>query len=250
MSITEAFGEYRTGKTQIALTLCVQVQLPQSMGGSSSKAAFIDTEGTHGLVYQGLFPFHATPSNSSGFSLRRAPQFRPERIRAIAQRFGVDEEAALENILVARAFNSDHQMELITDVAARFAEERGVYRLLVIDSIIALFRCDYSGRGELAERQQRLNLMLNRLMKISEEYNVAVFITNQVTADPGGGMTFVADPKKPVGGHVIAHASTTRLSLRKGRGEERIAKIYDSPECPEGEASYAISSGGIIDVSG
>ncbi|KAF7722115.1 Meiotic recombination protein dmc1 [Apophysomyces ossiformis] len=228
MSITEVFGEYRTGKTQLAHTLCVQAQLPPHSGGANGKAAYIDTEGT----------------------------FRPDRIRAIADRFGVDAEAALDNIIVARAWNSDHQMELLTEIAARFAEDKGVYRLLVkqtkekvVDSIISLFRCDYSGRGELADRQQKLNQMLNRLIKISDEYNVAVFVTNQVSSDPGGGMVFVSDPKKPVGGHVLAHASATRVYLRKGRGEERVAKIYDSPDMPENEASYAISSGGIIDTT-
>ncbi|KAG9306089.1 hypothetical protein G9A89_015993 [Geosiphon pyriformis] len=222
MSLTEAFGEFRTGKTQIAHTLCVAAQLPPSMGGANGKAAFIDTEGT----------------------------FRPERIKSIAARFGIDQEAALENVLFARAYTSEHQMELIIEVAARFAEERGIYRLLVIDSIINLFRTDYSGRGELAERQQKLNIMLSRLVKIAEEFNVAVYITNQVQADPGGSMTFVSDPRKPIGGHVLAHASTIRMYLRKGRGEERIAKIYDSPDMPEAEAPYAISGGGIIDSSG
>ncbi|KAF9282722.1 Meiotic recombination protein dmc1 [Linnemannia elongata] len=221
MAITEAFGEFRTGKTQIAHTLCVIAQLPLEMGGGNGKAAFIDTEGT----------------------------FRHERIKSIAERFGVDAEAALENILVARAYNSEHQMDLITEVAARFAEERGIFRLLVIDSIIALFRTDFSGRGELSERQQKLNQMLSRLVKIAEEFNVAVYLTNQVQSDPGGGLTFVADPKKPVGGHIMAHASTTRLYLRKGRGEERIAKVYDSPDVPEAEAPYAIAAGGIVDVS-
>ncbi|CAI2176665.1 4750_t:CDS:10 [Funneliformis geosporum] len=222
MSITEAFGEFRTGKTQIAHTLCVVAQLPSNMGGTNGKAAFIDTEGT----------------------------FRPERIRSIAARFGIDQEAALENILFARAFTSEHQMELIIELAARFSEEKGVYRLLIIDSIIALFRTDYAGRGELAERQQKLNIMLSRLTKISEEYNVAVYITNQVQADPGSNMMFVSDPRKPIGGHVLAHASTVRLYLRKGRGDERIAKVYDSPDMPEAEAPYTISAGGIIDSSG
>ncbi|KAF9400200.1 Meiotic recombination protein dmc1 [Mortierella sp. AD011] len=221
MAITEAFGEFRTGKTQIGHTLCVMAQLPVAMGGGNGKAAYIDTEGT----------------------------FRHERIKAIAERFGIDPEAALDNILVARAYNSEHQMDLITEVAARFAEEKGVFRLLVIDSIIALFRTDFSGRGELSERQQKLNQMLSRLIKIAEEFNVAIYLTNQVQSDPGAGMTFVADPKKPVGGHVMAHASTTRLYLRKGRGEERIAKVYDSPDVPEAEAPYAISAGGIVDVS-
>ncbi|CAO3701728.1 unnamed protein product [Rhizopus stolonifer] len=178
MSLTEAFGEYRTGKTQLAHTLCVQVQLSSEEGGANGKAAYIDTEGT----------------------------FRPDRIVSIADRFGVDPEIILDNIVVARAWNSDQQMELVSELAAHFAEQKGVYRLMVIDSIISLFRCDYSGRGELADRQQKLNQMLNRLTKISEEYNIAVFMTNQVSADPGGGMTFVADPKKPVGGHVLAHA--------------------------------------------
>ncbi|KAL4215951.1 putative meiotic recombination protein DMC1 [Rhizopus microsporus] len=221
MSLTEAFGEYRTGKTQLAHTLCVQVQLSPEEGGANSKAAYIDTEGT----------------------------FRPDRISAIADRYGVDPDIVLDNIVVARVWNSDQQMELISELAAHFAEQRGTYRLLVIDSIISLFRCDYSGRGELADRQQKLNQMLNRLQKISEEYNIAVFMTNQVSSDPGGGMTFVADPKKPVGGHVLAHASSTRIYLRKGRGEERVAKLFDSPDMPESEAKYAINSGGIVDAS-
>ncbi|KAI8335330.1 meiotic recombinase Dmc1 [Chlamydoabsidia padenii] len=187
----------------------------------TEETAFIDTEGT----------------------------FRPDRIRAIAERFGIDGEECLENIIVARAWNSDHQMELMTEIAARFVQEKGVYRLLVVDSIISLFRCDYTGRGELADRQQKLNQMLSRLTKISEEYNVAIYLTNQVSSDPGGGITFVSDPKKPVGGHILAHASATRIYLRKGRGEERVAKIYDSPDMPENEASYAISTGGIVDAS-
>lgn len=218
LSITEAFGEFRTGKTQLSHTLCVAAQLPLSMGGGNGKAAFIDTEGT----------------------------FRPERIKAIAERFGVDGDTALDNIAYARAHNSEHQMELLNDLAARLADEKS-YRLVVIDSIISLFRTDYSGRGELAERQQKLNQMMAKLLRISEEFNVAVFITNQMSSDPGAGLTFVADPKKPIGGHVLAHASTTRLYLRKGRGDTRIVKIYDSPDVPEAEAVFCITNGGIAD---
>ncbi|KAI8356088.1 meiotic recombinase Dmc1 [Choanephora cucurbitarum] len=175
--------------------------------------------------------------------------FRPDRIMSIADRFGADPDIVLDNIVVARAWNSDQQMELIAELAAHFAEQKGIYRLLVIDSIISLFRCDYSGRGELADRQQKLNQMLSRLTKISEEYNIAVFLTNQVSSDPGAGMTFVADPKKPVGGHVLVSSSSFLIYLRKGRGEERVAKLFDSPDMPESEASYSISSGGIVDVS-
>uniref|UniRef100_A0A8C1NVS3 Meiotic recombination protein DMC1/LIM15 homolog n=1 Tax=Cyprinus carpio TaxID=7962 RepID=A0A8C1NVS3_CYPCA len=220
MAITEAFGEFRTGKTQLSHTLCVTAQLPGEYGYTGGKVIFIDSENT----------------------------FRPERLKDIADRFSVDHEAVLDNVLYARAYTSEHQMELLDFVAAKFHEEGGVFKLLIIDSIMALFRVDFSGRGELAERQQKLAQMLSRLQKISEEYNVAVFVTNQMTADPGAGMTFQADPKKPIGGHILAHASTTRISLRKGRAELRIAKIFDSPDMPENEATFAITAGGITDA--
>lgn len=218
MSITEAFGEFRTGKTQIAHTLCVTCQLPMAMGGGNGKAIYVDTEAT----------------------------FRPERIKPIAERFGLEADAVLENILVARAYTHEHQSHLLSLVAAKMAEEQ--YSLLVVDSITALFRVDFSGRGELAERQQKLGKMMSQLIKIAEEFNVAVYITNQVVADPGGACMFVADPKKPIGGHVLAHASTTRLSLRKGRAEQRVCKIYGSPTLPEVECVFAISEQGIIDA--
>ena len=158
---------------------------------------------------------------------------------------------------------------MMDHVAALFHQEPGIFKLLIVDSIMALFRVDYSGRGELSERQQHLAQvslsicphlriylfqfflyfqMMSRLQKVAEEYNVAVFITNQMTADPGATMSFQADPKKPIGGNIIAHASTTRLYLRKGRGENRIAKIYDSPDMPESEATFAITSGGVNDA--
>ncbi|KAI6652299.1 Meiotic recombination protein DMC1/LIM15-like [Oopsacas minuta] len=220
MSITEAFGEFRTGKTQISHTLCVTAQMPGAKGYGGGKVVFIDTENT----------------------------FRPDRLKDIADRFNLDHTAMLDNVLYARAYTSEHQMELIDNVAAKFHEEPGIFKLLIVDSVMALFRVDFSGRGELADRQQKLAQMLSRLQKVSEEYNVAVFITNQMTADPGATMSFQADPKKPIGGHILAHASTTRLSLRKGRGEIRIAKVYDSPDMPENEASYAITPGGIADA--
>ncbi|XP_074647662.1 meiotic recombination protein DMC1/LIM15 homolog [Tubulanus polymorphus] len=219
MAITEAFGEFRTGKTQISHTLCVTTQMPGANGYTGGKVVLIDTENT----------------------------FRPDRLRDIADRFNLDQNAVLDNVLYARAYTSEHQYELLDYVAAKFHEELGVFKLLIVDSIMALFRVDYSGRGELADRQQKLAQMLSRLQKISEEYNVAVFITNQMTSDPGATMSFQADPKKPIGGHILAHASTTRISLRKGRGELRIAKIYDSPDLPENEATYAITAGGIAD---
>eukprot|EP01027_Heterolobosea_sp_BB2_P011104 GEZU01016193.1.p1 GENE.GEZU01016193.1~~GEZU01016193.1.p1 ORF type:complete len:350 (+),score=111.68 GEZU01016193.1:158-1207(+) len=219
MGITEAFGEFKAGKTQLSHTLCVTAQLPRSMGGGNGKVAFIDTEGT----------------------------FRPERIAPIANRFGLDPNAALENIIVARAYTHEMQMNLLLPLAAKMAED--TFALLIVDSVTALFRVDFSGRGELSERQQKLGRYLSKLMKLAEEFNVAVFITNQVCADPSGGAMFVADAKKPIGGHILAHASTTRLYLRKGRAEQRVCKIYDSPSLPESEAVFQISEQGIIDAS-
>ena len=148
----------------------------------------------------------------------------------------MDADQVLSNIMVGRAFTVDSLISLLMQAAGAMIENQ--FSLLVIDSIMAPFRVDYSGRGELAERQQVLNRVLSRLQKISEQFNVAVFITNQVTADPGGGMTYAVDPKKPVGGNVMAHASTTRLFLRKGKGDQRVCKIYDSPTIPESECLY------------
>jgi meiotic recombination protein DMC1 len=227
--------------------LCVAAQLPVAQGGAGGKAAYIDTEGSfHTLMG---FPHYFLASFVDHFSSNSQGCFRPERLKQIAERFGLEGAQVCENVIYARAYNSEHQMELLTLLAARFAEEKGAYRLLVVDSIMALFRSDYCGRGELSERQQKLNAMLSRLLKLAEEFNLAVWITNQMSADPGAGMTFVADPKKPIGGHVLAHASTTRLSLRKGRGEQRVCKIYDSPDVPEAEAMYAIATGGIVDAT-
>lgn len=218
MSITEVFGEFRCGKTQLCHTLCVTAQLPKDMGGSEGKVAYIDTEGT----------------------------FRPDRIRSIAERFQVDADACLENISYARALNSEHQMELAEQLGLQFAD--GTYRLLVVDSIMACFRVDYSGRGELNDRQQKLNQHLSSLIRLAEDYNVAVFLTNQVQSDPGASSLFAAaDGRKPVGGHILAHASATRILLRKGRGEERVAKLQDSPDMAEKECVYVIGEGGIKD---
>ncbi|KAL3494295.1 Rad51-domain-containing protein [Aspergillus germanicus] len=207
MSISEVFGEFRCGKTQLSHTMSVVAQLPKEMGGAEGKVAYIDTEGT----------------------------FRPERIGQIAERFGVDPDSAKENIAYARALNSEHQLELLNTLSKEFVG--GEYRLLIIDSIMNCFRVDFCGRGELADRQQKLNQFLMKLAHMAE-----------VQSDPGASALFAgADGRKPVGGHVLAHASTTRVLLRKGRGEERVAKIQDSPDCPEREATYVITNGGIND---
>ncbi|KAI8818398.1 putative DNA repair protein RAD51 [Fimicolochytrium jonesii] len=216
-SITEIFGEFRTGKTQLCHTLAVICQLPTSMGGGEGKCLYIDTEGT----------------------------FRPERLLSVAERFGLNGEEVLDNVAYARAHHTDHQKQLLIQAAAMMAETR--YSLLIVDSATALYRTDFSGRGELSARQMHLAQFLRLLMRMADEFGVAVVITNQVVAQVDGAAMFNTDPKKPIGGNIMAHASTTRLYLRKGRAENRICKIYDSPNLPEAEAMFSIGENGIDD---
>lgn len=152
---------------------------------------------------------------------------------------------ALDNVCYARAYNSDHQLSLLETAAAMMSENR--YALLVVDSATALFRTDFSGRGELAERQQKLAKFLRRLQRLADEFGVAVVITNQVTAKVDGGPVAFGPQITPIGGNIMAHASQTRLMLRKGRGENRICKIFDSPMLPETEATFAITAQGVCD---
>ena len=171
--------------------------------------------------------------------------FRPERIEPIAARFGLEPADVLENILFARVHTADMQMDALTHIAALCAEQP--FRLLIVDSVTALFRVDYQGRGELADRQMKLGLLLSRMKKLAEEFNLAVVMSNQVMADPSGQM-FVTDPKKHVGGHVIAHASTVRLMARKGRGDTRVIKVIQHPSKGEAEAIWGITDEGVIDA--
>lgn len=218
-SITELFGEFRCGKTQLCHTLCVTCQLPISQGGAEGMALYVDTEGT----------------------------FRPERLRAVAERYNLDPDDVLANVACARAFNTDHQQQLLQQASAMMAENH--FAIIVVDSATALYRTDYSGRNELAARQVHLGKFLRSLTNIAEEFGVAVVVTNQVVANvDGSAQMYQADTRKPIGGHIMAHASTTRLSLRKGRGEQRIMKIYDSPCLPEGEAIFGIYEDGVGDA--
>ncbi|OXB72610.1 UNVERIFIED_CONTAM: hypothetical protein H355_007856 [Colinus virginianus] len=139
-------------------------------------------------------------------------------------------------------------MELLMEASAMMAESR--FALLVVDSATALYRSEYTGRGELASRQTHLCRFLRCLQRIADTYGVAVVVSNQVVAKVdalGGGSMYGANEKLPIGGNIMAHASQTRLYLRKGRGESRICKIYDSPSLAEGEAVFAIGEGGIGD---
>ncbi|KAI3417065.1 uncharacterized protein J3R85_014809 [Psidium guajava] len=220
-SITEIYGEFRSGKTQLCHTLCVTCQLPLDQGGGEGKAMYIDAEGA----------------------------FRPQRLLQIADRYGLNGADVLENVAYARAYNTDHQSRLLLEAASMMVETR--FALMIVDSATALYRTDFSGRGELSARQMHLAKFLRSLQKWlmrSCAFGVAVVITNQVVAQVDGSALFAGPQIKPIGGNIMAHASTTRLALRKGRGEERICKVISSPCLPEAEARFQISAEGVTDV--
>jgi DNA repair protein RadA len=212
-AMTELYGEFGAGKSQICHTLCVTVQLPKDQGGLDAGAVYVDTEGT----------------------------FRPERVAEIAEGRGLPPEHVLNRITVARAYNSAHQ-ELIVRELGRILSPGNV-KLVVLDSAVAHYRAEFVGRSTLAERQQRLNRFMHQLLRIAEVYNIAVVVTNQVQAAPD---TFFGDPSRPTGGHVVAHTSTYRIYLRKS-GKNRIARIVDSPYHAEREAVFILNERGIDD---
>jgi DNA repair protein RadA len=214
-ALTEAYGAFGSGKTQLALQLCVNVQLPLEEKGANGKAIFIDTEGT----------------------------FRPERIKQIALAKGLNADEALKNIFVARAFNSDHQILLLDKIKELLAKGEPI-KLIVVDSLTSHFRAEYIGRGTLADRQQKLNRYIHTLIRLAEQYNLAVYVTNQVMARPD---VLFGDPTQAIGGHIVGHASTYRLYLRKGKKNSRVAKLIDSPNLPDNETIFFITTYGISD---
>ena len=213
-SIIELFGEFGSGKTQIAHQLCVMVQLPKDQGGMGAHAFYIDTENT----------------------------FRPERIVQMAENLKLDPDKVLSKIHVARAYNSNHQMLLVEKVKEMSKETPA--KLLVVDSLTAHFRAEYVGRGALADRQQKLNKHMHDLLRWSDLFNGVVCVTNQVSSKPDA---FFGDPTRPIGGHIVGHTATFRIYLRKSKGPKRIARLIDSPHLPEGEAVFTINEGGIGD---
>ena len=225
-SIVELYGEFGSGKTQVAHQLAVNVQLPLEMGGLGGSAVIIDTENT----------------------------FRPERIGQMVRGLppapdggAWDPDEFLRNISVARAFNSNHQIllaESAMDLAEKSRSSERPVRLLIVDSVTAHFRAEYVGRGTLADRQQKLNKHLHDLMRFGDLNNALILVTNQVMSKPD---TFFGDPTKPVGGHVLGHTATFRLYLRKSKGEKRIARLVDSPNLPDGEAVFTVTTEGVKD---
>ena len=216
-TITEFYGEYGSGKSQICHQLCVNVQLPPERGGLNGAALYIDTENT----------------------------FRTERIVQMAKHLGLNPENVVKNIIYAEAYTSDHQMFLVEN-ADEVIKENNV-KLIIIDSLTAHFRSEYLGREMLAVRQQKLNKHMHKLIRLARAFNAVAVVTNQVMAKPD---MFFGDAIHPVGGHIVGHTSHTRIYLRKAsHGPVRIARLVSSPYLPEGEEVFKITENGIEDVS-
>ena len=212
-AITECFGEFGSGKTQVGHILAVNMIKEDP----DATVVYIDTENT----------------------------FRPERIVQLAEGIQLDPEETLRKIRVARAYNSDHQV-LLTESVEELINKKGFnVRLVIVDSLTAHFRAEFVGRGTLAERQQKLNKHMHALLKLAGNYNICVYVTNQVSSDPAA---FFGDPTKPIGGHIVAHASTFRLYLRKGKKGSRVAKLIDAPNLADGECNFMVESGGFKDL--
>ena len=212
-AITECYGEYGSGKTQLGHVLAIncQKQYPGSV------IVYIDTENT----------------------------FRPERIEQLSKGAGLEPMDVLKNIKVARAFNTDHQMLLAEKIEDLIKKQGLDVKLVVVDSLTAHFRAEYVGRGTLADRQQKINRHMRDLAKLAHMHNLCVYVTNQVMARPD---MFFGDPTQAIGGHIVGHASTFRIYLRKGKKGSRVAKLVDSPNMPEGEASFYVETSGLKDI--
>ena len=216
-TITEFYGEYGSGKSQICHQLCVNVQLPPERGGLDGAALYVDTENT----------------------------FRLERIVQMAKHAGLDPEEAVKKIIYAEAYTSDHQMFLLEN-ADEVIKANNV-KIIIVDSLTAHFRSEYVGREMLAPRQQRLNKHMHKLIGLARAFNAVAVVTNQVMAKPD---VFFGDAVHPIGGHVVGHTSHTRVYLRRAsHGPVRIARLVSSPYLPDGEAILKVTENGIEDVS-
>lgn len=213
-AVTEFYGEFGSGKSQICHTLAAIAPQSREAGGLNGGVIYIDTEGT----------------------------FRPERLNQIARARDLEPSHVLKNVAVCKVYNSSHLELIIKDLGKYISDFNA--KLVIIDSIISLHRAEFAGRGTLADRQQRLNNLLHKVIRLAEIFNIAVVITNQVQSSPD---TFFGDPTKAAGGNVLGHASTYRIYLRKS-GENRTAKMIDSPYHPYSDAKFTLNEKGTDDL--
>lgn len=254
-SMTEFYGEFGSGKSQFTHQFCVNVQVPEEVGGLGGSAMFIDTEDSFrpgriaGMV-RGL------PEDVLEATLERdGLDYTPKDIKDSETKTDGEPlegtpaaelaEVFLDRIDVAKAFNSNHQMLLAEKALDRVKELQDTefpMRLVNVDSLTSHFRAEYVGRGELATRQQKLNKHIHDLKRIADVGNCAIILANQVAANPD---SYFGDPTGPIGGNILGHASTFRLYIRKSKGNKRVVKLDDAPNLPDGEAVVRITEGGL-----
>ncbi len=240
-SITEVYGEFGAGKSQVTHQLAVNVQLPDEAGGLHGRCIFVDTEDTFrperiDEMVRGL-PEEAIEAAMDDREIEGGPGDE-EAMEELVQTF-------LDKIHVAKAFNSNHQIllaEKTQEIAAEYEDDEYPVRLVCVDSLTAHFRAEYVGRGELADRQQKLNKHLHDIDRVGNLYNAATVVTNQVQSNPD---SFFGDPTKPIGGNILGHKSTFRMYLKKSKADKRIVKLVDAPNLPDGEAVMRVQGEGL-----
>ncbi|MFW9997873.1 MAG: DNA repair and recombination protein RadA [Candidatus Odinarchaeota archaeon] len=213
--VTEFYGAFKSGKTQLCHQLSVLVQRPEEAGGLNKSCAWIDTEGT----------------------------WYSERPVKIAEKFGMDPDQVLDNIYVARSFNSDEQISLTNEIIENLDEFN--VGLIIVDSLISHFRGEYIGRGTLATRQQTIGNYLEMLQRPIAIAGVAVVVTNQVSANPDPYA--LGGPERATGGHVVAHSTNHRVHL-VGKSKAVTAQVVDSPVLPPAKCEFVITENGLEDV--
>lgn len=243
--ITEFYGEFGSAKTQMALQLAVNAQLPpEALDEATTDVEDADEDADDSDESDDAEETAIIENHDTGvIFIDTEDTFIPERVKQMAEAKGLDPDEVLDNIFVARAYNSDHQI-LLAEKAQDIANEHDI-GLIIVDSLTAQFRSDYVGRGQLAERQQKLNQHMHTLQRLANTYNAAVVVTNQVMANPG---QLFGDPTTAIGGHIISHNSAFRIYLRKSKKDKRVARLVDCPYLPEGEAVFKVDETGIIDA--
>jgi DNA repair protein RadA len=216
-AMTEIAGEYACGKTQLCYTLCVTATLQLNKGGLDGSVIFVDTENT----------------------------FRSERVHQIAENRGINPDKILQKVFVCKVLNAA-QLEMVAQNLGKSIEEYNA-KLVIIDSIISLHRAEFTGRETIAERQKRLNIMLNKLLRLAEVHNIAIVVTNQVQSQPDNFFAEAGGFPKVTGGNILGHASTYRILLRKA-GRHRIAIMLDSPYHAYDQTRFSISEKGVYDI--
>lgn len=208
----EIYGEFGAGKTQFCNTLACEAI------SKGENVIWIDCEDT----------------------------FKPRRIvEMLIAREEIESDEAKEKLnLITYLYcpNTEQLLGTINALSKTLLEKKPA--LVVLDGAIGQFREEYLGRGTLADRQMQIARLMTHIKNISFYFRCPVVFTNQVQSDPA--MMF-GDPIKPIGGNVVAHASTYRMYFKKS-GKKRMARMVDSPEHAQADAEYMLTDKGLVNV--